>query len=289
VPFLTEYVWGILRGEEEADSVHITSWPEPDPGLVDRELSAQMALARRLVELGRSARAAASLGIRQPLSRALVGAAGLTDLPAELRDQVAGELNVRTLDALSTVAEDLVDYVVKPNFRALGRRFGNRTQVVASAITAADPSALAGRLREAGEASVVVDGEPVVIGPDDVIVTQTPRAGWSVAADADETVALELGITPELRREGLAREVIRLVQDARKADGLEVSDRITLRWAAADPELAAALTEHGLLIAGEVLATEFGQVEPDAGAPGPDAGTEHSDADLGLTFWLRRA
>jgi len=289
VPFLTEYVWGILRGEEDADSVHLTSWPEPGPGLVDRELSAQMVLARRLVELGRSARAAASLGIRQPLSRALVGATGLSDLPAELRDQVAGELNVRTLDALSTVAEGLVDYVVKPNFRALGRRFGNRTQVVASAITAADPGALAGRLREAGEASVVVDGEPVVIGPDDVIVTQTPRAGWSVAADADETVALELGITPELRREGLAREVIRLVQDARRADGLEVSDRITLRWAAADPELAAALTEHGQVIAGEVLATEFGAVEPDAGAPEPGAGTEHSDADLGLTFWLRRA
>jgi len=256
---------------------------------VDRELSAQMVLARRLVELGRSARAAASLGIRQPLSRALVGATGLSDLPAELRDQVAGELNVRTLDALSTVAEGLVDYVVKPNFRALGRRFGNRTQVVASAITAADPGALAGRLREAREASVVVDGEPVVIGPDDVIVTQTARAGWSVAADADETVALELGITPELRREGLAREVIRLVQDARRADGLEVSDRITLRWAAADPELAAALTEHGQVIAGEVLATEFGAVEPDAGAPEPGAGTEHSDADLGLTFWLRRA
>jgi isoleucyl-tRNA synthetase len=130
---------------------------------------------------------------------------------------------------------------------------------------------------------VVVDGEPVTIGPDDVIVTQTPRAGWSVASDGGETLALDLDVTPELRREGLAREVIRLVQDARKADGLDVSDRITLRWSAADPELAAALTEHGTLIAGEVLATEFGPRSPDA-----DAGTEHSDADLGLTFWLRR-
>jgi isoleucyl-tRNA synthetase len=113
----------------------------------------------------------------------------------------------------------------KPNFRALGRRFGNRTQVLAAAITSVDPGALAAQLREAGEASVVVDGEPLVIGTAEVIVTQTPRAGWSVAADAGETVALDLGITPELRREGLAREVIRLVQDARKADGLEVSDR----------------------------------------------------------------
>jgi isoleucyl-tRNA synthetase len=287
VPFLTEYVWGILRGEQDADSVHLTGWPEPDEGLVDRQLSAQMALSRRLVELGRSARAAASLGIRQPLPRALVGAGGFADLPAELRAQVASELNVRGLDALSTVADDLVDHVVKPNFRALGRRFGNRTQVVAGAITSADPGALAAALRETGEASVVVDGEPLVIGPDEVVVTQTPRAGWSVAADAGETVALDLSITPELRREGLAREVIRLVQDARKADGLEVSDRITLHWQAADPELTAALTEHGRLIAGEVLATEFGPGTP--GASAADRGTEHSDADLGLTVWLRRA
>jgi isoleucyl-tRNA synthetase len=291
VPFLTEYVWGILRGPDDPESVHLTSWPSVDSGLVDRDLSAQMGLARRLVELGRSARAAASLGIRQPLPRALAGAAGFAGLPAELRDQVAGELNVRVLEALSTVAGDLVDQVVKPNFRTLGRRFGNRTQAVAAAITTVDPGTLAGQLAAAGEASVLVDGEPVGIGPDDVIVTQTPRAGWSVASDGGETVALDLDVTPELRREGLAREVIRLVQDARKADGLEVSDRIALRWEAPDPELAATLTEHGQLIAGEVLATEFGPLGTARAGPAaaPDAGTEHRAADLGITFWIRRS
>ena len=204
---------------------------------------------------------------------------------------MAGELNVRALEALSTVGDDLVDHVVKPNFRTLGRRFGSRTQAVAAAITAVDPGTLAGQLTAAGEASVLVDGEPVAIGPDDVIVTQTPRAGWSVASDGGETVALDLDITPELRREGLAREVIRLVQDARKADGLEVSDRITLRWEAPDPELAAALTEHGQLIAGEVLATEFGPLGTAGAGPAaaPGAGTEHRAADLGLTFWIRRS
>ena len=112
------------------------------------------------MELGRSARAAASLGVRQPLPRALAGAAGFAGLPAELRDQVAGELNVRVLEALSTVGDDLVDHVVKPNFRTLGRRFGNRTQAVAAAITAVDPGTLAGQLAAAGEASVPVNGEP---------------------------------------------------------------------------------------------------------------------------------
>ena len=297
VPFITEYVWGIMRGEQDADSVHLTTWPSAAPGLVDQRLSEQMRLVRRLVELGRSARAAASLGIRQPLLRALVGATGFADLPAELRAQVASELNVRALDALGTVADDLVDHVVKPNFRALGRQFGPSTQTVAAAITAADAAKIARDLEASGSTSVTIQGPaaaafaaahpgaveippgpaPTVsavdsvevrLGQDDVIVTQIPRAGWSVAADAGETVALDLDITPELRRDGLAREVIRLVQDARKADGLEVSDRITLHWEAADSELTAALTEHGQLIAGEVLATEFGRQTP--AAPEPD-------------------
>jgi isoleucyl-tRNA synthetase len=291
VPFLTDHVWGILRGPDGPESVHLTTWPSADPALVDRELSAQMSLARRLVELGRSARAAASLGIRQPLPRALAGAAGFAELPAELRDQVAGELNVRALEALSTVGDDLVDHIVKPNFRSLGRRFGSRTQAVAAAITAVDPGTLASQLAAVGEASVLVDGEPVAIGPDEVIVTQTPRAGWSVASDGGETVALDLDVTPELRREGLAREVIRLVQDARKADGLDVSDRIALHWEAPDPELAAALAEHGRLIAGEVLATEFGPLGASGAEPaaGSGAGTEHQATDLGLTFWIRRS
>ena len=287
VPFLTDYVWGVLRAAEDPDSVHLTSWPAANQGLVDERLSRQMRLARQLVELGRSARAAASIQIRQPLSRALVGAAGFADLPPALRDQIATELNVHSLEAIAAVGEDLVDYVVKPNFRALGRRFGKGTQAVAAAITSADAAGLASDLRAAGETRVVVDGEQVPLGADDVIVTQTPRAGWTVATDAGETVALETHITGELRREGLAREVIRLIQDARKADGLDVSDRISLWWQTANPELAAALAEHGRLIAGEVLAGEFREA-----SPGVDAGqglAAHTDEDLGLTFWLRRA
>jgi isoleucyl-tRNA synthetase len=125
----------------------------------------------------------------------------------------------------------------------------------------------------------------VTLGPDDVIVTQVPRSGWAVASGGGETVALEIAITPELRREGLAREVVRLVQDARKGDGLDISDRISLRWSTADSELAAALTEHGPLIAAEVLAIDYGPKTEDR--PDPDA-REHVQTDLGLVFWLRR-
>ena len=285
-PFLTDYVWRVLRPAGPPDSVHLASWPVADSTLIDDRLAGQMALTRRLVELGRSARAAAVVKVRQPLARALVGAAGFADLPAELRAQVADELNVRHVEQLAAVGGELVDYTVKPNFRALGRRLGRDTPAVAAAIEAADAAQLAALLRDGQPAEVRVAGELVGIGPDDVIITQTPRSGWAVASDSGETVALEVAVTPELRREGLAREVVRLVQEARKGDGLQVSDRITLRWTTSDSDLQAALTEHGALISSEVLAVDYGPVP--AGGPAA-AAAEHADSDLGLTFWLARA
>src|SRR5262249_6097361 len=160
---------------------------------------------------------------------------------------------------------------------SLGKRFTSSTQAVADAIKAADPVALA---------HAVAAGAPSVEGPSlgavplsaaGVIVTPTPAEGWGGAPAAGETGARELKGTPALRAEGWAREVIRLIQEARKNDGLDVTDRIVLRWSAADDDLAAALAEHNELIAGEVLAVSFGPGE----GPGDGTGAwhEHSDAD----------
>ena len=137
------------------------------------------------------------------------------------------------------------------------KRFGSGTKAVAAAVAAADPAALAGAVRDGGTATLTVDGAPVQLGPDDLVVTETPRSGWAVAADGGETVALDLTVTPQLRRAGIAREVVRLVQDARKASGLEVTDRIALTWSASEPEVAEAVREHAAAVAGEVLATSF--------------------------------
>ncbi|HWG02178.1 MAG TPA: isoleucine--tRNA ligase [Trebonia sp.] len=308
-PFLADYVWGVLRPAGAPSSVHLASWPVSDPALIDAELSGQMALARRLVELGRSARAAATVRTRQPLARALVRAPGFATLPADLRSLIAEELNVRSLSPLDAAGSgSLVTFTVKPQFRSLGRRFGAATQAVAAAIGAADPEAFA-----SGSGTVPVDVPSlgvVELTPDDVIVTQTPLEGWGVATGGGETVALDLSVTPSLRAEGLAREVIRLIQDARKNDGLDVTDRIRVRWSAGSAgsagsaDLSAALAEHGELIAGEVLAVEFGPDEVAgadrvagadevAGAGGDEgAGAEwfsHADEGLGLRFRLRVA
>ncbi|GAB2871057.1 isoleucine--tRNA ligase [Streptomyces mayteni] len=286
VPFITERVWQDLVvpvTPGAPDSVHLAGWPEADPALVDPDLSQDMLLVRRLVELGRATRAESGVKTRQPLSRALVAAQGFELLDDDLRGQIAEELNVAGLAALSEMGGSLVDTSAKANFRALGRRFGKGTQPVARAIAEADAAELSAALR-AGTASVEVDGERVGLGPDEVIITETPREGWSVASDTGATVALDLEITPELRRAGLARDVIRLIQEARKNSGLDVVDRIAVRWVTADPELTRALDDHQALIRGEVLATDFAEGEGDEGFGAP-----FGDEALGGTFRLRKS
>jgi isoleucyl-tRNA synthetase len=285
VPFVTERVWqDIVRPvtPEAPESVHLSSWPDSDPAAVDDELTGQVALARRLVELGRAARAESKVRTRQPLARALVGARGWDDLDDELCWHVADELNVVELASLDSVGDALVDVSAKANFRSLGRRFGANTPAVAAAIAASDARALAGEL-QSGAATLDVAGiGQVDLADDDVVITETPRHGWAVAREG-ETVALDLTLTGELVRTGLAREFVRLVQEARKASGFEVTDRVELAWSA-DGETAVALREHAELVAGEVLAVAIhDSLEPLAGEP------DHTDADLGLRFRLRLA
>jgi len=283
VPFITDHVWDVIRPEGSPESVHLASWPQVDTALLDAGLTGQMALVRRLVDLGRAARTSSGVRIRQPLGRALVGAPGWAALPEELRAQIAEELNVGSFEDLSSIGGDLVEYEVKPNFRELGKRFGKQTPLVAKAVTAADAAALVAGLRSAGSFGVeVAEVGAVQLGPDDVIVTERPRSGWAVESAAGETLALDLEITPELRRAGLAREAVRMIQDARKQSGLEVTDRISLAWSASDAELAEALREHGGEIASEVLAVSFGEL-----AEGAEP--THHEAELGLSFALRKA
>ncbi|MDX6428950.1 MAG: isoleucyl-tRNA synthetase, partial [Streptosporangiaceae bacterium] len=225
---------------------------------------------------------------RQPLGRALVGAPGWATLPAALRAQIAEELNVQSFEDLSSIGGDLVEYEVKPNFRELGRRYGKNTPKVAAQVTAADPADLVRALRDTGSVTVQApEVGAVALGPDDVVVTERPRSGWAVESAAGETLALDLAVTPELRRAGIAREAVRLLQDARKNSGLEVTDRVELWWTSKDPEVTEALREHDGYVALEVL----GAIHP-GGEPPADVIAElpaRQDEDLRLTFWLRKS
>ncbi|PIF04451.1 MAG: isoleucine--tRNA ligase [Propionibacterium sp.] len=258
MPFVTERVWQDLFAATDPqgpESVHLASWPEANEELIDSELNDTMEIARRLVELGRAARAESKIKVRQPLRRMLVPSASLAKLDEALLAEIRAELNVQAVESF-TSAGDLVDYSAKGNFRELGRRFGKTTPLVANAIAAADAAQLNAELAEQGRTSVVVDGETVELSQDEVLLSERPREGWSVVNEQGETVALDLELTPELVRIGLAREAIRAIQEARKNAGLDVSDRIKLTLAA-DGDLAEAIDEHAKLIADEVLAVSL--------------------------------
>ena len=283
VPFLTERVWQDLVVATDPDapaSVHLADWPLADEAAIDDRLDEAMQLTRRIVELGRSARSEAKVKTRQPLGRALIPSSAFALLDAELRAEVMAELNVERVESFAS-AGDLVDHSAKGNFRALGKRFGKQTPLVAGAIASADAAVLAADLATHGKAYVLVtDLGEVEVSPEDVIVSERPREGWSVVNEQGETVALDLELTPELVQAGVAREFIRAVQEARKTSGFEVSDRIRLTWAASDADTAAALRTHTALIGDEVLALEVSEAEPADGW--------FADEDLGFRFAVTR-
>jgi isoleucyl-tRNA synthetase len=268
----------------EPDSVHLADWPTADTERLDPDLVKQMALVRRLVELGRAARADSGVKTRQPLGRALVAAKGWPAVPPPLQQYLSDELNVQNIELLGTAEGEFVQVTAKANFRSLGKRFGNQTPTVASAIAVADAETLSRSIRSSGAAEVVVDGESVSVGSDDVVFTETPRAGWAVQHEGGESIALDLTLTPDLRRLGFARDAVRLVQSARKSAGFHVSDRIILKWQG-DGEPAAAVLEHANLITAEVLAVALERFEAAAETPGP---ADVHDPELGLSFWLSR-
>ena len=284
-PFIAERVWQDLFRDCEptATSVHLASWPTVDQTLIDDRLESDMALVRRIVELGRAARASSAVRTRQPLGRALVSAPGWSSLSADLQAQVCEELNVGTIDLLADEA-GLVDTSVKANFRALGSRFGKQTPLVAGAIDTADPQALLAAIRTKGSVALEVPGVgEISLGAADLVVTETPRAGWAVAAEGGESIALDLHITDELRRAGFAREVIRAIQEARKQSGFEVSDRIRLWWTSESPDARQMMDEHSGVIADEVLARSVEAVTAPA-----DQSVAVGLSDVPISVWIAR-
>jgi isoleucyl-tRNA synthetase len=262
-------------------SVHLGNWPEVNKAEIRSDLIENMGLIRHLVELGRGARAEGKVKNRQPLSRALVSAKNWDKVPQDLRDQLAEELNILDLQSLSETG-DLVNVAVKANFRTLGARYAKETQLIAKEIAKSDAAALVQELRTTNKSLIIVDGQEFEITAEDVIITETPREGWSVMSQDGETIALDLEISAELRSLGISREVIRMVQEARKTSGFDVSDRINLKYHTSDAQVKASIVENGEVIKGEVLALEF------TDAQGSSAPTTR-DEDLNLEIWIEKA
>ncbi|MEA2498834.1 MAG: isoleucyl-tRNA synthetase [Actinomycetota bacterium] len=287
-PFVAEEIFTNLTGRlpDASPSVHMSDWPQRTPEHGDDTLRRRMQLVRRLVAAGRSARTDAKVRTRQPLRRALlvVPRSELDDLRG-LEGLVAEELNVRSVE-LAQGLEELVTYTIKPNFKLLGPRFGGGIKDVAAVISRADAHDLVADLESVDSTTIDVNGEQVTLSRDELDVRVEGRAGFSLAQDGPYGVALDLEIDSDLRAEGVAREVVRAVQELRKNSGLAVEDRIELWLDSTDEPLAAALETHKDYIAAEVLATT---IHVGAAAPG-DANSDALDVDGGrIEIGLRRA
>ncbi len=256
VPFITEAVYRILRTEDMPESVHLCDFPQFAGKHRDADLDRQMAVVQQVVQLGRSLRSEYDLKVRMPLKGIHVATRdmNLKQNIDELKHLVEEELNVKEV----WFGEDetaLATYSAKPNFKVLGPKLGKKIKLCVQQTAKLSTEEIHAVL-QGGSLSVDLDGESFEMGAEDLLVQRKPREGLAVASEGEIVVALETELTPELEREGLAREFISKVQNQRKAQELDVSDRIDLRFRASE-NVVQALSEHRKSVMDEVLALEM--------------------------------
>ncbi len=246
-PFLAETMYQNLigagpdaSGSARPCSVHLCDYPVADAALIDENLAAEMDLVREIVSLGRAARTEAKIRVRQPLAQVEI-VLGRHEHEAWLRSHaplIAEELNVKGVE-FATQADHYVQYQVKPNFKAIGPKFSKLAPQIAAALQALpDPAAARRALVEVGALELSVAGHPVTLTPEQVEIRLSPKPGWSAAQGRAGVVVVNTEVSPQLRDEGLLREVVHHVQAARKDHNLPYHARVGLRLAADEPVAA---------------------------------------------------
>ncbi|MEO1991077.1 MAG: DUF5915 domain-containing protein, partial [Pirellulales bacterium] len=262
VPFATEAIWQNLARSPFPDSVpesvHLTYFPDGDPSMIDPDLGRRMALVRDVSSLGRAARAAQKLKVRQPLSKVEVilanPSSGDDMWLVEHAQLICEELNVKQFE----ICEDPDRYIsrsVLPDLKKLGPRLGKKLPQARDAIAAMDASQLLSELSRTAHARVPLPtGESIDITPDDVIIRTTAKDGWTAAESELAVVVISSQLTPELMAEGLVREVVHTVQSQRKNLDLDFTERIELSFETPSSVMKAAIEQHLDYVAGETLA-----------------------------------
>ncbi|HEY4235383.1 MAG TPA: class I tRNA ligase family protein, partial [Lacipirellulaceae bacterium] len=300
VPFLAETLWQNLAGVFQAgsveqgagrktssslpargsllpaESVHLTDYPTGDPAAIDVDLSEQMNLVRLIASLGRAARTSAQLKVRQPLAKVEVILAD-TKHQAWLEQHSAAieeELNVKRLEFSDDPAL-YVEHDVNPNFKLLGPKLGKLLPKVKKWLSEQSGAELLANIRDNGLIDLVIDGQSIALTREEVEVRIRPKPGWTAANGRGVVVVLSTELTPDLIAEGLARDIVRLIQDRRKDIGCEYTDRIEVGLATESTELESAIAKHREFIAQETLATKLvvkplEQVEPTSAKIGSD-------------------
>src|SRR5262249_22121041 len=285
-PFVTEVMYqNLVRAVQPAayDSVHHCNWPDADMVAINTTLLDQMALTRQVTSLGLGARSSVNLKVRQPLAKALVHVhEGQSALSDALTGIVADELNVK---ALQFVAEEerLLRFELLPNSKLLGPRFGAQFPQIRAALATVNPAAVVHQVPAGVPVALTVDHDQIELTPEEVLIRTHPAAGLAVATEKGVTVAVDTVVTPELRKEGLARELVRRIQVMRKEAGFNIEDRI-LTYSLAEGALADAVTMWAEYIKAETLSLDLMTA-----APPPESYSEtHTIEGVTITLGVKR-
>lgn len=237
VPFMTEEIYQnlVLNLDKNApESIHLCSWPEVNKDAINEELEKEMDLAYTLVKLGRSARNAANIKNRQPLSEMLIST---KSLPEYYGDIVKEELNIKMVELGADISK-YVNFEIKPNLPIIGKMYGKLIPQIKNAIAERDQMELAQKIQNGGSETIDVNGIEIVLTNENLLVTMQGLEGYAFAGEGEFGVVLDTTITPELQEEGHVRETISKIQNMRKDKGFEVADKIKLYVANNDMLLA---------------------------------------------------
>ncbi|GAP11334.1 isoleucyl-tRNA synthetase [Bellilinea caldifistulae] len=287
MPFIAEELYqNLVRSLDESapESVHLAQWPGYDLAVIDERLNREMALVMKLASVGHAARNKANRKVRQPLAEAAfsVGTAEEMRVVEAYADLLEDELNVKKVRVLDTTAE-AVAYSLNPLPKQLGQKYGSKFPAIRKALLELEPETAAKRLLAGKPLEVVLEGETFTILPEEVEVRAMAREGFAVASEGAYLAALVTDLTPELVKEGLAREFVRRVQDLRKQADLEISDRIRLYYSAT-PLLAEAVKDFAGYIQAETLCIEMVDSLPAENLPT----TQDTFDDQEVTIALKR-
>lgn len=285
MPFLAEEMHqNLVRSIDNStpESVHLADWPKYEPGLIDEDLNREMDLVMKLASLGHAARNKAAIKVRQPLAEASfsVGSASETHVVGKHAALLGDELNVKQVRVLGSSGE-AVTYYLNPLPKQLGQKYKGKFPQVRDAILALEPEPAAQRLLEGNPLTLNLDGEAFEVLPSEVEVRAEAHRGLAVASEGAYLCALVIELSPELIREGLAREFVRRVQDFRKQVNLDIADRIQL-FVEPSIRLEEAIREHQDYITNETLALALTYGAPPAEIPSTTAEFDGQQVKLAL-------
>mgnify|MGYP003308665243 FL=1 len=258
IPFMSEEIWRNLAPEGSSESVHLADWPTIENEKIDRVLSDEITLVRRIASLGRAARAQSALKIRQPVGEVIVVVRSDQEKETLRRNTalILEELNAKSVQIMTDVSEVLT-YEIKPNLPVLGPRLGKELNALRAELSESDPEMIVNGIKNGGVVTIIGHD----LRSDDLLVEHRPREGYVATSEGEYAVVVNADITRDLFLEGLAREIIRRVQDLRRTADFELSDRIKT-WYTGDENLKEAVVAYAEYIQDETLSIELEESIP---------------------------